>query len=279
MDSSGRSLRPLPSSIVYSTMSTSLPSSSISSLIPINSTIPVVPSSQYPSLAHTQPIHRTLLRTWICTDGKQRLSSIAQFRKGKFAIKDASNQAWWFCDANPAKRSTSKHVFSEEAQQEVLELEIQVSSYSELTLASERRVFIKVQAGTALTAAEKTSAISGPCSDWARKLANKFCSPNDPSSFTKGRVSRRSDSYRCESIRLTFEPQRMIQGASPAAITSMMVAISTTFETSSPKAPTSGFIHKVLSTPPPSKSMQTEIVKALQTFRRLSVLAVSSPPP
>ena len=145
--------------------------------------------SSYPQ-SHRQLItHHSALRTWVCTDGKQRLSSIYQFVKGKFSIKDADNKPWWFCETGTTKKKSTKNVFTEEERNKFLALEIQVSSYEALTLEQERRVFIKVQAGPALTAAEKASAVVGPYSEFARTLAAKFCSPDDAASFTKGRVS------------------------------------------------------------------------------------------
>ena len=211
------------------------------------------------------------------------MSSIYQFVQGKFSIKDADNKPWWFCEATQTKKKSTKNVFNDKERADFLALEIQVSSYDKLTTEQERRVFIKVQAGTALTAAEKASAVVSPYSEYARALATKFCSPDDTSSFTKGRVSHRSSSLtrflllRHPSWLAHHLPssQRLIQGQSPAAINSMMVAISTTFD-AVPKAPTASYIARTLHADPPTPPVKTKIMRAMQAFRRISILEVSA---
>ena len=125
----------------------------------------------------------------MCTDGKQRLSSIVQFVRGKFPIKDANGRIWWFCNAQKTVKRTRKNILSQAERDDFLDIVLDVTYYEKLTIEQERKVFVKVQAGTVLTAAEKTSAIVGPYPEWGRKLAKLFCSPDAITSFTKGRVS------------------------------------------------------------------------------------------
>ncbi|KAH7561929.1 hypothetical protein BM1_03033 [Bipolaris maydis] len=109
--------------------------------------------------------------TFVCVDGKQRLSSVRAFAKGMIPCHDHKGEKWWFCEAPGTNHKRSLPL---ETQKLFLEKEFVTFQFSELTQEQEEDLFARVQMGVQLSAAEKIRAKSGPWQELAKLFVQDF---------------------------------------------------------------------------------------------------------
>ncbi|KAH9875142.1 hypothetical protein J1614_004632 [Plenodomus biglobosus] len=123
----------------------------------------------------------TFSTTYVCVDGKQRLSSVRAFIKGMIPCHDHRGEKWWFSDEGGRRRK----VFPDATQRAFLNKDFVAYQFEGLSQEQEEDLFARVQMGMTLTAAEKMRASSGPWQELARLFVDDF--PN-VYSLTKDRA-------------------------------------------------------------------------------------------
>jgi hypothetical protein len=102
----------------------------------------------------------------VSIDGKQRLTSILEFVKGKIPGTDKEGKGWFFCELSDedskGKPRAQRHILPAKMRRYFLKLEILCIEYQGLERRQEEDLFSRVQLGMPLTPAEKLRAISGP---------------------------------------------------------------------------------------------------------------------
>ncbi|KAF2847720.1 hypothetical protein T440DRAFT_455777 [Plenodomus tracheiphilus IPT5] len=109
--------------------------------------------------------------TYVCVDGKQRLSSVRAFIKGMIPCHDHHGEKWWFSDEGSIRR---RKVLPEAIQKAFLNKDFVAYQFEALTQEQEEDLFARVQMGMTLTAAEKMRASSGPWQELARLFVDDF---------------------------------------------------------------------------------------------------------
>ncbi|KAF2131080.1 hypothetical protein P153DRAFT_430331 [Dothidotthia symphoricarpi CBS 119687] len=109
--------------------------------------------------------------SFICVDGKQRLSSVLAFIKGIIPCHDHRGEKWWFGDQSISRR---KNILSEAMQKQFLEKELVSFEFTNLSSEQEEDLFARVQMGVQLSVAEKMRAQSGPWQELARLFVDDF---------------------------------------------------------------------------------------------------------
>lgn len=108
--------------------------------------------------------------TYVCVDGKQRLSSVRAFIKGMIPCHDHRGENWWF--SNEAGRR--RRILSDAVQRAFLNKDFVTYQFNGLSQEQEEDLFARVQMGMTLTAAEKMRASSGPWQELARLFVDDF---------------------------------------------------------------------------------------------------------
>ncbi|TFY57533.1 hypothetical protein EVJ58_g6962, partial [Rhodofomes roseus] len=107
-----------------------------------------------------------------CIDGKQRLTSIANFFNGVISHRDSkTNTRYWYKDG-PA-RGVKRKILPKQYQQVFANKQITCVEYEGLTDDQEREIFQRVQLGVALTPAERLQALTGHRATLIREIQVK----------------------------------------------------------------------------------------------------------
>lgn len=106
--------------------------------------------------------------TFVCVDGKQRLSSVRAFIKGMIPCTDHRGEKWWYCIALDTAGGRKRKVLPEKDRQTFINKELISFEYAGLTQEQEEDLFARVQMGVQLTLAEKMRASTGPWQELAR---------------------------------------------------------------------------------------------------------------
>jgi len=118
------------------------------------------------------------VRTLVCMDGKQRLTSIMLFMKNEIPVSLACGDSigWFYYSALPVKKSTKTRVSILPAKYKLTfdDCAIGIITYSNITLDQEYAIFGRIQYGEALKPAEKRRAKNGPYSKLTRHLLEKY---------------------------------------------------------------------------------------------------------
>ncbi|OCH84947.1 hypothetical protein OBBRIDRAFT_355589 [Obba rivulosa] len=124
-----------------------------------------------PSVIFVIRIRKDKTKDWVCIDGKQRLTSFVQFKRGSVYHKD-KRTGKTYCYA---KRSDTKHVsLPPPLVQSFDEGHITCIEYENLTDEQEREIFQRVQNGTPLTKPEQLQALPGPWPIFIQKMQIRF---------------------------------------------------------------------------------------------------------
>ncbi|KAI5776958.1 hypothetical protein EDC01DRAFT_598620, partial [Geopyxis carbonaria] len=110
-------------------------------------------------------------------DGKQRLTSIYEFVKGRIPCLDTHNRRWFFVDDGAPLGKTKhirKRVLSEKQRQKFVNTEILCVEYNALEIQEEEDLFARVQLGVPLSPAEKLKATSGPWQSLANEILTTY---------------------------------------------------------------------------------------------------------
>ncbi|KAI9817576.1 MAG: hypothetical protein M1827_001188 [Pycnora praestabilis] len=112
-----------------------------------------------------------------CIDGKQRLSSVRDFMKGRIPCKDIKGNKWFYChkedrDGNvvPSKRLLLPDNIKEEFRSKLLVC----YEFDNLSTIQERDLFKRVQEGVVLKSAEKFRATTGAWQTLAKLYESDF---------------------------------------------------------------------------------------------------------
>ncbi|TFK59574.1 hypothetical protein BDN72DRAFT_851208 [Pluteus cervinus] len=96
--------------------------------------------------------------SWVCIDGKQRISSIIAFMRGDVPHKDSvTGKRFWYLNKD-GKRKT---MMPEALRKKFDNIQIVFSEYQDLTIEQQRAIFQRVQNGVALTPAERMQSLNG----------------------------------------------------------------------------------------------------------------------
>ncbi|KAF2499427.1 hypothetical protein BU16DRAFT_578999 [Lophium mytilinum] len=106
----------------------------------------------------------------VCVDGKQRISSIHAFIKGKIPCHDKDKNKWYFTAPDHPRR----RVLPQRVKEQFQNKEIVCFEYPSLSRQQEEDLFARVQLGMALTPAEKMRATNGPWQEFARMFEEDF---------------------------------------------------------------------------------------------------------
>lgn len=113
--------------------------------------------------------------TYVCIDGKQRMSSICAFLDNKIPVKEPeTNRKFWYKEdlaagRTPALNAAQRRKFDNE--------QITVVEFEGLSEEVERDMFSRVQMGVTLSPAEKLGAHLGPWPDFIRQMVKRFIDP------------------------------------------------------------------------------------------------------
>ncbi|KAF5333571.1 hypothetical protein D9611_002455 [Ephemerocybe angulata] len=180
----------------------------------------------------------------VCIDGKQRLTSIDRFLTGQIPHKDpVTKKLWWFTTSEQSK--TTRLEIPESARKEFLQRTVTCVEYRNLTPATEREIFNRVQLGSPLTSAEKLQAVNSATAAWLGALEQRFL-------LIKGGL--------LELIDLDTGRARAYQNLANLAYTCEGLPNEERFATS-------GKISQwVATSPAPSKQLKRTVEDSLQTF-------------
>ncbi|CAE6444777.1 unnamed protein product [Rhizoctonia solani] len=131
----------------------------------------------------------------VCIDGKQRLTSIHRFMDGYIPLK-VGGKSWFY---QRRGNQPSKKVIPDGWKKQFASKQLIVVEFVELSEATERDIFQRVQLGMALNEAEKQKAISSPTVTWIRALVTKYFEGDDGiPQFMKMNMKRSKD-FQCVS--------------------------------------------------------------------------------
>ncbi|CCF49405.1 hypothetical protein NDA11_000733 [Ustilago hordei] len=113
--------------------------------------------------------------TYVCIDGKQRISSICAFLDNKIPVREPStSRRFWYKEdliagKTPALNAAQRRKFDNE--------QLTVVEFEGLSDEVERDMFSRVQMGVTLSPAEKLGAHLGPWPDFIRQMVKRFIDP------------------------------------------------------------------------------------------------------
>ncbi|KAJ1021148.1 hypothetical protein NDA16_003934 [Ustilago loliicola] len=113
--------------------------------------------------------------TYVCIDGKQRISSICAFLDNKIPVREPSTGRRFFykedlpAGRTPALNAAQRRKFDNE--------QLTVVEFEGLSEEVERDMFSRVQMGVTLSPAEKLGAHLGPWPDFIRQMVKRFIDP------------------------------------------------------------------------------------------------------
>ncbi|KAH9811750.1 hypothetical protein DFH28DRAFT_899922 [Melampsora americana] len=116
-------------------------------------------------------------KTWVCMDGKQRLTSIKLFINGQIPWNRQPGKSWYFKQSNPP--SPSRLILSEELKETFFSRGITTALYHGLDEMQERDIFRLVQEGKPLTIGEKMAAETGPWAQYINELTTNYMTRDD----------------------------------------------------------------------------------------------------
>ncbi|KAJ1304842.1 hypothetical protein OPQ81_005976 [Rhizoctonia solani] len=129
----------------------------------------------------------------ICIDGKQRLTSIHRFMDGYIPLK-VNGKSWFY---QRRGNQPSKKVIPDGWKKQFASKQLIVVEFVDLSEATERDIFQRVQLGMALNEAEKQKAISSPTVTWIRAMVTKHFEGDDGiPQFMKMNMKRSRD-FQC----------------------------------------------------------------------------------
>ncbi|CAE6448211.1 unnamed protein product [Rhizoctonia solani] len=129
----------------------------------------------------------------VCIDGKQRLTSIHRFMDGFIPLK-VDGKAWFY---QRSGKQPSKRVIPDGWKKQFASKQLIVVEFVDLSEATERDIFQRVQLGMALNEAEKQKAISSPTVTWIRAMVTQyFEGDNGIPQFMKMNMKRSKD-FQC----------------------------------------------------------------------------------
>ncbi len=113
--------------------------------------------------------------TYVCIDGKQRVSSICNFRDNKIPVREPSTgRKFWYKEdletgKTPALTPAQRRKFDNE--------QLTIVEFDDLSEETERDMFSRVQMGVTLSSAEKLGAHLGAWPDFIRQMVKRFIDP------------------------------------------------------------------------------------------------------
>ena len=128
-----------------------------------------------PVLLSVQPEKQDGELTYVCIDGKQRMSSICAFLDNEIPVKEPSTgRKFWYKEdlamgKTPALTAAQRRKFDNE--------QLTVVEFEGLDHETERDMFSRVQMGVTLSSAEKLGAHLGPWPDFIRQMVKRFIDP------------------------------------------------------------------------------------------------------
>ncbi|CAE6420576.1 unnamed protein product [Rhizoctonia solani] len=129
----------------------------------------------------------------VCIDGKQRLTSIHRFMDGYIPLK-VDGKSWFY---QRRGKQPSKRVIPDGWKKQFASKQLIVVEFVELSEATERDIFQRVQLGMALNEAEKHKAISSPTVTWIRAIVTQYFEGDDGiPQFMKMNMKRSKD-FQC----------------------------------------------------------------------------------
>lgn len=132
-------------------------------------------------------------RVKVCIDGKQRLTSIQRFMDGYIPFK-LDGKSWYY--HRKGTRTTGK-LIPEGFRKQFAAKQLLCVEFLNLTDATERDIFQRVQLGMALNEAEKQKAISSPTVSWMRDLVAKYFEGDDGITQHLPVNTKRSKDFQC----------------------------------------------------------------------------------
>lgn len=109
-------------------------------------------------------------KSYICVDGKQRITSICKFMNGEISVKDRNGEKWWYTNNGKGKKKVlppkTKAVFKETP--------LVCYEYHGLNAIVEEAMFQLVQRGLPLTPAEKMRALSTPFANLTKSYEKDY---------------------------------------------------------------------------------------------------------
>ncbi|KAG9096580.1 hypothetical protein FRC06_008520 [Ceratobasidium sp. 370] len=132
-------------------------------------------------------------RVKVCIDGKQRLTSIQRFMDGYIPVKIDGKS--WYYQRNGAR--TAGKLIPEGFKKQFAAKQLLCVEFENLTEATERDIFQRVQLGMALNEAEKQKAISSPTVNWIRGLVSKYFEGDDGIPQFLPMNTKRSKDFQC----------------------------------------------------------------------------------
>ncbi|CCO31354.1 Mitochondrial intermembrane space import and assembly protein 40 AltName: Full=Mitochondrial import inner membrane translocase TIM40 [Rhizoctonia solani AG-1 IB] len=129
----------------------------------------------------------------ICIDGKQRLTSIHRFMDGYIPLK-VDGKSWFY---QTRGNKSGKRLIPDGWKKQFASKQLIVVEFVDLSDATERDIFQRVQLGMALNEAEKQKAISSPTVTWIRSLVTKYFEGDDGIPQFMKMNMRRSKDFQC----------------------------------------------------------------------------------
>lgn len=118
-------------------------------------------------------------RKMMCVDGKQRLTALYDFMKGRIGILDSGKppQKWYFChptDKNGAETTSNHNIMPSVAKDFIENKRLCCYFYKDLPQDIEENMFQLVQRGVPLTPAEKMRAMSTEWATFAKQYVEDY---------------------------------------------------------------------------------------------------------
>ncbi|KAG8739746.1 hypothetical protein FRC10_005215 [Ceratobasidium sp. 414] len=154
-------------------------------------------------------------RVKVCIDGKQRLTSIQRFMDG--------GKSWYY--QRNGSRAAGK-LIPEGFKKQFAAKQLLCVEFENLTEATERDIFQRVQLGMALNEAEKQKAISSPTVNWIRGLVSKYFEGDNGIPQFLPMNTKRSKDFQCFSRKsIDFPPVSKPHTISPLEFVCMATAL------------------------------------------------------
>ncbi|KAL1658095.1 hypothetical protein EV122DRAFT_226890 [Schizophyllum commune] len=114
--------------------------------------------------------------TYICVDGKQRLTSIYRFFDGQIYCECElrTGQKLWYRSDQVSGTGSARRLLSDKRRKAFEKIQFTCVEYEDVTGAQEREIFHRVQLGVALTASEKLAAIDSPRARYVQSILNDY---------------------------------------------------------------------------------------------------------
>lgn len=196
-------------------------------------------------------------KTWVCMDGKQRLTSIKLFINGQIPWIRQPGKSWYFKQSNPP--SPSRLILPEELKETFLSRGITTALYLGLDEMQERDIFRLVQEGKPLTIGEKMAAGTGPWAQYVNELTTTYMTRDD----------KHPDGWAGRIINMT-------RGADYKTMSAMVMLLRDKEQHDPPSHFTSQRVQKELdslqnTTVPPKLKVEVKVL--LDSFMQISLLA------